>query len=562
MYPRYLKFSIASGYHYLYCIDTNNILRVSDVVYSIIDDFVVLDRKDLLVKYSGEFDEKDLREAVDSLSSLKNDGLPRSSALNKTPQVVGITLDDKRVFSIEEFLQNYCRMLTLEITHACNLNCEYCSYGKHYPRYRSHGNRTIDVSIAEQAIKYHLDIPLSGRTVAFYGGEPLLEFNLIRRLVLFAEEYCRDSGKEPPSFSLTTNGTLLNDEIIHFLAEHKFSVLVSIDGNRESHDRYRRYKSDGRGSFDDIEKNLRRFIELYPDYPGRGFSLTLTATNDFLRTNQFVKKYHSHFPVLMVSFVNSVAIADTTKSACNQKDCSEQSPCVKFSSEEFSGSPPDFDNWTDERLAEYHKGYNMFMSLLLTSPEEARREYPIFAYLFDNKFRGIHTRQIYLLYSFKVACSCIPGAVRLYCDIDGNYYPCEKVETSEPLRIGNVSSGIDAERVKKMIAFMGSVTDCEDCSGKHLCSICPSRITQTDTGESSSRLIQKECEELAERLLPLLKEYTEIMEKDEHFFDGVYSSNANSEKSTDWLTDVSFVLDKEEICRGCVHHVNFSQGRN
>ena len=116
----------------------------------------------------------------------------------KTPDVIGVALCHGRVFSVGEFLRSYSRMLTLEITRKCNLNCEYCSFGKHYPRYRSHGSGTIDASIAEQAIKYHLDFPNSGRTITFYGGEPLLEFDLMSRLVLFAEEHCRNTGQAPP----------------------------------------------------------------------------------------------------------------------------------------------------------------------------------------------------------------------------------------------------------------------------------------------------------------------------------------------------------------------------
>ena len=385
---RCIKFSTVSGNHYVYDSNSSEILRVSGVVFALIDDIGVLDSEALLAKYGAEFGENDVCEAIDALSHTIENGLLRQSSMQKTPGVVGLTFDGKRVFSLEEFLWSYSRMLTLEITHMCNLNCEYCSYGKHYHRYRSHGNKTIDVSVAEQAIKHYLNIPQSGGTITFYGGEPLLEFDLIRHLVLFAEAYYHSIGKEQLSFSITTNGTLLSDEIIHFLVEHKFSIFVSIDGDRESHNQYRRYKADGRGSFDDIEKNLRRFMELYPDYPGRGFSLTLTATNDFLKTNLFIKKYITHFPVLIVSFVNSTTLAvSNVHSSFNQYgNCLEQSPCVNISVGISSMTTPDFDNWTDERLSALRNYYNIFLSSLLASPTEAKKEWPIFAYLFDNRF--------------------------------------------------------------------------------------------------------------------------------------------------------------------------------
>ena len=97
--------------------------------------------------------------------------------------------------------------------------------------------------------------------IGFYGGEPLLEFDLLKRIVLLAEKL---AGQWATSvgFSITTNGTLLTDEKIHFLAQHAFSVLVSLDGDKKSHNRYRVFRNDNRpgeriGSFDTVGQDMR-----------------------------------------------------------------------------------------------------------------------------------------------------------------------------------------------------------------------------------------------------------------------------------------------------------------
>ena len=90
--------------------------------------------------------------------------------------------------------------------------------------------------------------------IGFYGGEPLLEFELLKRIVLFCETL-DDSVVATPRFNVTTNGTLLTDEVIHFLVGHRFNVTISLDGPKHVHDRYRVFRNENsaeerRGSFE------------------------------------------------------------------------------------------------------------------------------------------------------------------------------------------------------------------------------------------------------------------------------------------------------------------------
>jgi uncharacterized protein len=532
--PLYIKYQTTPDCHYLFDIATNEIVRVSSEIYGIIDDYGVLDTESIVTKHKTQYDEQVIRDALTALISLSKKGVLRPHVPHQHPKIIGLRLDGK-TYSLDEFLNKFSRMLTLELTHRCNLNCEYCCFGKHYVRYRSHSTETMPKEIAEQAIRYHLDKPESGRSITFYGGEPLLEFLLLKHLVLYAEQYCCSIGKEPPRFALTTNGTLLTDEVCQFFVEHRFSVLVSLDGCQESHDQYRVFRHNGLGTFDIVRKNMLRFAELYPDFMGRGISLTLTADNNFSQTNLTIKELIPYYPTLIVNFVNTEVTPVKNDLSC---EC-DQNSCVRPMEQTITENVPSFINWTSESLAHYRHCQQQFQELLFTSLEKARYEYPLFYKMFEGNHRKLHKRAIkYGQFSPKVACGCIPGAVRLYCSVHGDYFPCEKVETTQHLCIGNVENGIDFEKVNKMFGYLSTETDCDSCTGKYFCSICPNYITENFQGNIDNILIKKQCTELTRNVIDQLVTYTMIMEKQPSLLD-IYKSETTGD---DWLPHVQFVV--------------------
>jgi hypothetical protein len=126
------------------------------------------------------------------------------------------------------------------------------------------------------------------------------------------------------------------------------------------------------------------------------------------------------------------------------------------------------------------------------------------------------------------------------------YYPCERVETSNAnLCIGNVWTGIDAHRVKSIIDYMIDVTNCVDCTGKHLCSLCPSSITKNDIDELCDVEIQRHCCEHARSVEANLIDYTTIMEMYPHKLDSIIESNnhiMNEVLRDDWVSDLYFCM--------------------
>lgn len=152
--------------------------------------------------------------------------------------------------------------IVLNVTNQCNLACTYCyeyspdkiSKTEGKPKYM-----TADVAEAsiDMLIKESEDRP--SIHVTFFGGETLLNFPMLRSSVEYAKRKCAEAGKHV-EFSLTTNATLLTEQVVDFLAEHRVGVTVSIDGDRELNDKMRVF-SDGRGSYDLIVPRVKMLLE-------------------------------------------------------------------------------------------------------------------------------------------------------------------------------------------------------------------------------------------------------------------------------------------------------------
>jgi len=145
---------------------------------------------------------------------------------------------------------------TLLVTQRCNLRCDYCYVGKR--------SATMSDEVARRAIDFAFRrTPLSEPIeIGFFGGEPLLAFDLVRRITRRVEGH---SGFDPKRVPLTvvSNGTVFTDEIAAFLADHGMVLGISSDGPPEIHDQHRTFP-DGRGSGRRVERTIRRAVEIFP----------------------------------------------------------------------------------------------------------------------------------------------------------------------------------------------------------------------------------------------------------------------------------------------------------
>ena len=194
--------------------------------------------------------------------------------------------------NLEEILNNCMRIMTLQVTQNCNLRCKYCVYSGSYSN-RVHSNKRMSFETAKSAIDFlyaHSSMTTS-IGIGFYGGEPLLEFDLLKKCVEYAK--MKFIGKDL-SFTLTTNATLLTEEIMKFFVKNNFFVTISFDGPQVIQDK-NRVMADGKsGSFETVMKNVEMFLNKYPDFSWHvSFNAVLDPTNDFSCSNDFFMNFET-----------------------------------------------------------------------------------------------------------------------------------------------------------------------------------------------------------------------------------------------------------------------------
>ena len=195
---------------------------------------------------------------------------------------------------LEHNAEKKLSQLILQVTQQCNLRCEYCAYSGIYEGNRTHANKNMDFETAKQAMDFFLAHSIESPDIVagFYGGEPLLRFDLIKKCVEYLEN--KVEGKQL-RFNMTTNGTLLTEEKMDFMVKHDFSLAISLDGSKEEHDACRKF-ANGKGSFDVIIQNVKNFEKKYPEYVKsrvRFFAtinpyMDLGCVLDYFKTNEVI----------------------------------------------------------------------------------------------------------------------------------------------------------------------------------------------------------------------------------------------------------------------------------
>jgi uncharacterized protein len=151
----------------------------------------------------------------------------------------------------------------LNVTDICNLSCLYCANSSKTDDHQGQRTRLMNEEVCRKAIiflsrHWNSVVNFSRPRINFFGGEPLVNFELIKYAVYFATEWNRISGV-PFAFALSTNGTLVNQRVVSFFAHHDIAVQLSLDGPQALHDRYRKYAT-GAGSYETILNNLPHLL--------------------------------------------------------------------------------------------------------------------------------------------------------------------------------------------------------------------------------------------------------------------------------------------------------------
>ncbi|MEC0168820.1 Cys-rich peptide radical SAM maturase CcpM [Paenibacillus graminis] len=350
--------------------------------------------------------------------------------------------------TLEHLLSHHMEQLILQVTQSCNLRCGYCVYSGNYTN-REHSNLEMDAFTAYAAIDMYVRCAeeVDILKVAFYGGEPLLKFELIQKCVEYIKVKAR--GKKI-DFFITTNGTLLTKRVAKYLELNKFNITVSLDGPEKEHDRYRKF-TNGEGSFNSLRNNLSRIKEDYPIlFQKIGFNLVINPEHDYKKLKDFFEDDDliSSQP-LNLSLVEP---KDSTKTI--EEGYSNEFRLIrKF----------DYLKLLFNMLGELDEQY--ISKFILGNKQTVYKRYDqIKKQTFTGRL-GHHSGP------------CVPGSRRVFVSTLGYMYPCERVpETSEDMRIGHVTTGFDIEKIKQLLNIGKlSEDDCLQCWAFYHCNICPKK---------------------------------------------------------------------------------------
>ncbi|MFQ9509703.1 MAG: thioether cross-link-forming SCIFF peptide maturase [Lachnospiraceae bacterium] len=236
----------SNGYNIVLDINSGSVHVVDDVVYDVIPLFEENEEEAIIEKLQAQYEVEEIKEAIAEVKELKD------SELLYTPDVYREYIMD---FKKRETV---VKALCLHIAHDCNLACKYCfaEEGEYHGRRAlmsfEVGKKALDFLIANSGNRRNLEVD-------FFGGEPLLNWDVVKQLVEYGrsrEEECNKNFR----FTLTTNGVLLNDEIMEFCNKEMSNVVLSLDGRQEVNDKMRPFRS-GKGSYDLIVPKFQKFAD-------------------------------------------------------------------------------------------------------------------------------------------------------------------------------------------------------------------------------------------------------------------------------------------------------------
>lgn len=371
-------------------------------------------KKYILDKYSSEnICEKDVDDCLDDIKSLENAG-----KLFTPDTYENMAFDFKKRNSV-------IKALCLHVAHSCNLNCEYCfaSQGKYHGERAlmsfETGKRALDFLVENSGTRRNLEVD-------FFGGEPLMNWEVVKKLVEYAREIEKIHGKNF-RFTLTTNGMLIDDDVIDFCNKEMSNVVLSLDGRKEVHDRFRK-DYQGRGSYDVI---VPKFQELVRRRGGKNYYMRGTFTH-----------YNTDF----------------TKDILSMADLG----FTELSMEPVVCSPEDASALTESDLPVLFEQYEILAKEMIRRKKEGKG-FTFYHYMLDLK----HGPCIY-----KRISGCGSGTEYMAVTPSGDLYPCHQFVGDKKYLLGNIYDGVTNTEIQNEFKLCNAYArkECSDCWAKLYCS--------------------------------------------------------------------------------------------
>ena len=408
------------GFNIVLDICSGSVHAVDEVAYDIISMFETADKETVLSamkeKYVDgvEITDADIDECYEQIEQLKANG--KLFAPDTFEPMAG---------ELKNKTRGVVKALCIHIAHTCNLNCAYCfaSQGK-YQGDRAImsyevGKRALDFLIENSGTRKNLEVD-------FFGGEPLMNFDVVKQLVAYARSVEKEHGKNF-RFTLTTNGVLIDDDVIEFANKEMSNVVLSLDGRKEIHDRYR-VDYAGNGSWDKIVPKFQKLVEARggKNYYMRG---TFTHANpDFL--NDIKQMLDLGFTELSM----------------------EPVVCA-------SGDPSEL---TQEDLPVVMEQYEKLAELMLEREKEGR-PFTFYHYMIDLTGGPCIYKRI---------SGCGSGTEYMAVTPWGDLYPCHQFVGDEKFRLGSIYEGVTNTEIQQEFSDCNVYAreECRNCWARLYCS--------------------------------------------------------------------------------------------
>lgn len=408
------------GYNIVLDVCSGAVHVVDDVAYDMIEMFEDSSREQIVSAMKEKYAEQagitadEIEECYEQIVALKENG---ALFVPDTFEPMAGALKEKTAGVV--------KALCLHIAHTCNLNCSYCfaSQGKY------HGDRAVmSFETGKRALDFLIENSGTRRNleVDFFGGEPLMNWDVVKQLVAYAREIEKKHNKNF-RFTLTTNGVLVDDDVIDFANREMSNVVLSLDGRKEIHDRFR-VDYAGNGSWEQIVPKFQKFVEARgnKNYYIRG---TFTHANtDFLKDIE---------EMLSLGF-------------------------TELSMEPVVCAPGDPSELTQEDLPVLFEQYEKLAELMLKRKSEGR-PFTFYHYMIDLSDGPCIYKRI---------SGCGSGTEYMAVTPWGDLYPCHQFVGEEKFKLGDIWNGVNNHEIQNefLSCNVYERPECRDCWARLYCS--------------------------------------------------------------------------------------------
>jgi len=451
MKPLIYLFRNPTGY-YIYDINTNQVLDVDKDFYH------------------------ELNEYIDGLNNdvtrnKKYVDLSKNGYLScNHPDIIASPINEY----VNIYLNNYLNNIVFQVTRNCNMKCRYCYFSGSGDLSRTHSKERMSWDTAKKALDFFTNkSELSSKIqIGFYGGEPMLEFPLIQKIVDYANN---KYFEKEITYAITTNGTIMNEEIISFFVKNDIKLTVSIDGPKLINDTYRRYAHNGQGTFDTVYQNLLLIQRTNPEYYKTIIiNAVVERDTNFITVENYFKTDELFKDTIV--FFNKVA---------DRYSINQYGSTIDFICGEKTKELNDILSFNNKHNRIFERGVSNL-----------------------NQIKNSFLRLPKLDKTFHHSGTCIPGYKKLFVTVNGDFYPCEKAnEKSKNVKIGSVNCGFDYSVINNMMNT-GKLTEdrCKKCICMRHCRICAINIDNFN--EFSLKIKNGYCDYNISEFKELLNDYT------------------------------------------------------